>query len=123
MRKSALMVISILTLFAMVLQGCASAPAAPVTEAVQPTAEAAAPAATEAPAAVQATEAPTAAPATHEPVTLHYQDYSQERLDFYNQAAVEFNKEYPWITDRSRDPDRRRLQTGTASGLPEQQRS
>jgi ABC-type glycerol-3-phosphate transport system substrate-binding protein len=97
MRKSVFMVISIITLFSMVLQGCTSTAPAPATEVVKPTEAAAAPVATTAPAA-PATEAPTAAPATHEPVTLHYQDYSQERLDFYKQAAVEFNKEYPWIT-------------------------
>jgi multiple sugar transport system substrate-binding protein len=93
MRKFAFCVLTIVTLCSLVLSGC-GAKATPAATAAPATA---APA-TAAPAtAAPATAAPTVEP-THEPVTLKYLDYSQERLDFYKQAAVEFNKAYPWIT-------------------------
>jgi multiple sugar transport system substrate-binding protein len=94
MRKFAFFVLTIVSLCSLVLSGC-GAKATPVAT----TAPATAAPATAAPAtAAPATAAPATAAPTHEPVTLKYLDYSQERLDFYKQAAVEFNKEYPWIT-------------------------
>ncbi len=87
MRKSALFVLTLVIVFTMVLSGCSTPTAAPTVEVVETTA---APATTE---VASATEA-----VVHEPVTLKYMDYSQERLEFYQQAAIEFNKEYPWIT-------------------------
>jgi ABC-type glycerol-3-phosphate transport system substrate-binding protein len=99
MRKPVLFVMSLITLFSMLLSGCASPAASPTAQAVEPTAAAPAAApATQAPAAAQPTAAPAATQVSHEPVTLKYMDYSQERLDFYKEAAVEFNKEFPWIT-------------------------
>ena len=93
MRKSMFFVLTVVTLFSLILSGC-GAKATPAAT----TAPATAAPATAAPAtAAPATVAPTVEP-THEPVTLKYSDYSQERLDFYKQAAVEFNKVYPWIT-------------------------
>jgi ABC-type glycerol-3-phosphate transport system substrate-binding protein len=38
------------------------------------------------------------APASHEAVTLKWTSFSQERLDFYKEAAAKFKEEYPWIT-------------------------
>jgi ABC-type glycerol-3-phosphate transport system substrate-binding protein len=100
MKKAVYLALTVFTLFSMLLSGCASpaAPAeAPTTAAAAPTS---APEAqpTQPPAAVQPTQPPAATQVTHEPVTLKYLDYSQERLEFYKQAAVEFNKEFPWIT-------------------------
>jgi ABC-type glycerol-3-phosphate transport system substrate-binding protein len=93
MRKSVYFVFTALTLFSLVLSGCGAKTTPPATAAPVTAAPATAAPATAAPATVApATEV------THEPVTLKYLDYSQERLDFYKQAAVEFNKVYPWIT-------------------------
>ena len=102
MRKYVTIVLAIVALCSLVLSACGQQ-ATPTAAVVEPTiaepatsAPAAEAPATEAP--VPATEIlPTEEPA-HEPVTLKYMDYSQERLEFYKQAAVEFNKEYPWIT-------------------------
>ena len=104
MRKTVSIALTIFALFSLVLSGCG--PAATPTEAVAEPATAApataAPAtaapATDAPATAAPTEAAPPEEPAHEPVTLKYMDYSQERLEFYKQAAVEFNKEYPWIT-------------------------
>lgn len=84
MRKTVFFVLTIVVLASLVLSGCGAAPQPTATQANNPTAPDA-----------------TAVPATavsHEPVTLKYLDYSQERLEFYKQAAMEFQKEYPWIT-------------------------
>ena len=93
MRKSVYLLLTVITLFSMVLYGCGSATQTPAANPVEPTAGSAAQPSTD----TQATDAP-ATDVSHEPVTLTYKDYSQERLDFYKQAAIEFNKEYPWIT-------------------------
>src|SRR4051794_5460936 len=44
------------------------------------------------------TPTPGTATATPEPVSLKWSSYSQERLDFYKEAAAKFQEEYPWIT-------------------------
>jgi len=88
MRKLGFAIMAIVIISSLALSACGTkATPAPAQQ----------PPATAVPSTEVPTEAPTVEP-THEPVTLKYLDYSQERLDFYKQAVVEFNKVYPWIT-------------------------
>jgi ABC-type glycerol-3-phosphate transport system substrate-binding protein len=95
MRKSVVFALTLITIISLVLSGCATATPTPAAQVTAPTA---APIAQNTPAPTEAVAPTATVAATHEPVTLKYLDYSQERLDFYKAAAVEFNKEYPWIT-------------------------
>ena len=101
MHKKIRSLVSVLILIS-ILAACASpaapteAPAEPQSAATQAPAEQAMPTDTMVP-------APTEPPAameepTKEPVTIKILDFAQENVDFYKQAAEQFQMEYPWIT-------------------------
>jgi len=88
MKRTVQFLFAILTILATLLSACApAATPAPVQEPTE--------APTEAEAASPLTAEPTSPP---EPVTLKVMNYSQEQAEFYKEASVEFQKEFPWIT-------------------------
>lgn len=90
----------VLITFALLLAACGAPAPQDTTTISAPSSEssASAPSSESSASAPQTTSMPASSAAAKEPVTLKVMNWSQEQADFYKEAAVEFQKEYPHIT-------------------------